>query len=70
LIDPGPTPAQSDGTDGGALDQFDASSGRNILVITYDLIAETSVQPRETIVNTATLTSYAGVEGGENHVPN
>jgi large repetitive protein len=69
LVDPGPTPAQSDGTDGGALDQFDASSGRNILVITYDLIAETSVQPRETIVNTATLTSYAGVEGGENHVP-
>ena len=73
LVDPGPTPDPIpdpwDGTDGGALDQYNATSGRNILVITYDLIAQTSVQPRETIVNTATLTSYAGDEGGENHVP-
>ena len=51
------------------MDQYNATSGRNILVITYDLIAETNVQPRDTIVNTAILTAYAGVEGGENHVP-
>lgn len=73
LVDPGPTPTPIpdpwDGTDGGALDQYNATSGRNVLIITYDLLADTSVEPRETIVNTAVLTSYAGVEGGENHVP-
>ena len=68
LHDPGPTPPTADGTNGGALDQYNATSGRNILVLTYDLIADTSVQPRETITNTATLLAYAGEEDGDNHV--
>jgi fimbrial isopeptide formation D2 family protein/uncharacterized repeat protein (TIGR01451 family) len=72
LHDPGPTPEQSDGTDGGALDQYDPSDGRNILVITYDLVAVSppdanAVQPRQTITNTATLFYYAGLEGGPDH---
>lgn len=68
LTDPGPTPAQGDGTDGGALDQFDNTNGRNVLVITYDLLADTSVVPREEITNTAQIDAYAGIEGGTNHV--
>ncbi|MCL4207221.1 MAG: isopeptide-forming domain-containing fimbrial protein [Pirellulaceae bacterium] len=67
LTDPGPTPDTGNGTDGGALDQYSATSGRNILVITYDLVAQTSVQPLETIINTATLFNYAGAEGGPDH---
>jgi len=69
LTDPGPTPTQPDGADGGALDQFDATSGRNIMVLTYDLIADVAVVPREQITNTATIFNYAGEPGGQNHVP-
>lgn len=68
LADPGPTPAMADGTDGGALDQFDDVNGRNILVITYDLLADTSVVPLQEIDNTAQIDAFAGTEGGTNHV--
>jgi fimbrial isopeptide formation D2 family protein/uncharacterized repeat protein (TIGR01451 family) len=68
LTDPGPTPALPDGTNGGALDQYNATSGRNVLVVTYDLLVDTSAVPLDTITNTATLQRYAGQEGGTNHV--
>ncbi len=64
LTDPGPTAAQADQTDAGALDEFDATDGRNILVVTYDLQA---LGAFGTITNTATLTNYAGLEGGADH---
>lgn len=64
LVDPGPTAAAGDGSNAGALDPYDPTDGRNLLVITYDLVAATTVQPRETIVNTATLFNYAGTPGG------
>ena len=69
LDDPGATPSSGGSleNDGGAIDAYDANSGRNIIVITYDLVAETSVTPNETITNTATLQHYAGVEGGIDH---
>ncbi|MCU0962308.1 MAG: isopeptide-forming domain-containing fimbrial protein, partial [Pirellulaceae bacterium] len=68
LHDPGPTPPTADGTNDGALDPYNATSGRNILVLTYDLIADTSVQPRETMTNTATLLAFAGADDGDNRV--
>ena len=73
LDDPGPTPATGSGTsletDAGAIDQYDATDGHNIAVITYDLIAvgppdANAVQPRQTLTNTATLFNYASREGG------
>jgi uncharacterized repeat protein (TIGR01451 family)/fimbrial isopeptide formation D2 family protein len=73
LHDPGPTLPSGSGTsldtDAGALDQYDPTDGRNILVITYDLIAVSppdpdAVQPRQTLTNTATLFNYAAIEGG------
>lgn len=48
LTDPGPT-----ATPAGALDPFNASSGRNIAIITFDLLAQTAVVPASTIQNTA-----------------
>jgi large repetitive protein len=68
LTDPGPTPAlpDPDRSNGGALDQYNATNGRNVAIITYDLIADVSAQPGQTITNTATLTGYAGTEGGPN----
>ena len=71
LTDPGPTTTAGnppgDNTNAGALDQYNATSGRNILVLTYDLVAATSVQPRQTLTNTATLFNYAGTQGGPDH---
>ena len=64
LVDPGPTAAQPDLTDAGALDEYDATDGENILVLTYDLEVTGSVTPNQLITNTATLAYYAGAEGG------
>jgi fimbrial isopeptide formation D2 family protein/uncharacterized repeat protein (TIGR01451 family) len=76
LVDPGPTDTTAnppgDNTNAGALDQYSETSGRNILIVTYDLVAvgppaADSVQPRQTITNTATLFNYASTEGGPDH---
>jgi len=64
LSDPGPTAAQPDLTDAGAIDQFNATTGRNIMVLTYDLVVQSTAVPNQSITNTATLTNYAGAEAG------
>jgi len=64
LSDPGPTAAQPDLTDAGAIDQFNTTTGRNIMVLTYDLQVESTAVPNQSITNTATLTNYAGAEAG------
>ena len=67
LNDPGPTAIPA-----GSLDPYNPTSGRNILIITYDLRADgpadtSPVTPRQTLTNTATLFNYAGAEGGADH---
>ncbi len=42
--------------------------GNNIIVLIYDLEASSTITPG-TITNVATITHYAGSEGGPNHVP-
>lgn len=67
LLDPGTTPAQTlppDGTNGGAIDQYDPLDGRNLLVITFDLEVDSSVTPGSVLDNKTTLMNYSGVEGG------
>ncbi len=51
----------------GAMASADATSGLNIVVITYDLIAQSTVEAASTLQNTATLTHFAGAEGGPDH---
>ena len=68
LNDPGSTVAQPDGTDEGALDEYDATDGENIAVLIYDVTIDTSVEPTLQYDNTAELTYYAGTEGGANHL--
>jgi fimbrial isopeptide formation D2 family protein/uncharacterized repeat protein (TIGR01451 family) len=53
----------------GALAGVDGPNGSNVLVITYDLTALGSIQPLQTLTNTATLASYAGANGADNHIP-
>ena len=65
LIDPGTTATPAGALDPGKDSQGNTiNNGRNIVVITYDLQLQTSVIPRENLVNTATLVNYASIEGG------
>lgn len=48
----------------GALTTYGATSGTNIAIVTYDLALATAVGANQTLTNTATLTNFAGVEGG------
>ena len=60
LIDPGPTLPAADQTDGGAIDQYHLTNGRNVAIITYDLVAAATVRPRQLLANTATLVQLRG----------
>lgn len=64
INDPGATPATATGTDAGALDEYDPVDGRNILIVTYDLVLQSSVTPLQSLTNTATLFNYSNVESG------
>ncbi len=55
-------------TSQGVAHVYDPSSGTNVIVITYDLIVAPDIEPGTEITNTATLLSYAGMDGGPNHV--
>ena len=54
---------------GGAIDGYNALSGRNVAIITFDLQVAGNVQPGQTanLLDTATLFNYAGQEGGADH---
>lgn len=61
LTDPGSTGAIAADTDGSA---SSGTSSDDIIVITYDLVALDTVQPRQTWTNEAVLFSYAARAGG------
>ena len=70
LDDPGTTPDTGDGTNAGAIDGFDETDGRNVVIVFYDVTADASVEAAQTYVNTAYIENFAGLEGGENHAAN
>lgn len=45
------------------------SDGSNSIVILYDLTVDVDAQASSTIQNTASVTNYAGLNGGQNHIP-
>ncbi|QGJ68431.1 Hypothetical protein PBC10988_0900 [Planctomycetales bacterium 10988] len=53
-----------DSVGAGALTAYDATSGTNILIITYNLEVAGDVNPDQDLENTATLFNYSGAEGG------
>ena len=57
----------NDNPSAGSLAPLDPTNGLNIAIITYDLLAESSVEAASVLENTATLFNYAGVEGGSDH---
>lgn len=52
----------------GVCSAHDPNLGNNIILITFDLQLRDTVTPGD-IVNTSSLTNYAGEEGGPNHLP-
>lgn len=57
LVDPG-------GATGGVCQVHSLTSGKNVIIITYDLQVDNNIAPNQTIVNTGTLFNYSGEEGG------
>ena len=62
LTDPGPTPLPA-----GALDPYDPANGRNIALITFNAMLDSSVIAGSTLTNLSVLANYAGEEGGRDH---
>ena len=52
----------------GALGPYNALTGKNIAIITFDATVPCSIAPTGCCTNTARLLAYAGVPGGPNHV--
>lgn len=52
----------------GACQKYEPLSGKNIVIITYDLEVANSAEAGGDIVNTGVLAKYAGDEGGPNHL--
>jgi len=52
----------------GACQVHNVANGLNIIVITYDLQLDPNITLAQSIINTASLTRYAGSEGGPNHL--
>ena len=60
----------TDGAATGGIGAYDPTSGRNIAVITYDLVlANTLAAPNLALTNTASVTHYAAEEGGIDRTP-
>jgi RHS repeat-associated protein/fimbrial isopeptide formation D2 family protein/uncharacterized repeat protein (TIGR01451 family) len=68
LSDPGPTTTFPGSLDPGRDPATNAqvTTGRNLAVITYDLVANDTVSPRQVAASNATLLKYAAAEGGPN----
>lgn len=58
--------------DNGALGEFDQTNGDNIAIVFYDVIVDgpASATANQTSTNTASLTNFAGQEGGRDHTTN
>jgi fimbrial isopeptide formation D2 family protein/uncharacterized repeat protein (TIGR01451 family) len=56
-----------DGTTG-ALKPYHATNGQNIVIITYDLLSDDFVQPKQVMKNTANVINYAAREDGSNYI--
>ena len=63
LANPGPVNPQP-----GVLEPYNATSGRNIAVITYDVTLPDDLEPELLLTNTASILNYANTEDGDNFI--
>ncbi|MEL6170166.1 MAG: isopeptide-forming domain-containing fimbrial protein [Pseudomonadota bacterium] len=59
----------TDGATEGAIAAYSATSGDNVVILTYDLVVEDAVTANQTISNTAAIAEYNAFEGGGGDVP-
>lgn len=52
----------------GACQGHDATNGKNVIIVTYDLMVRPDVAPGQLLENKGEITHYSGSEGGENYV--
>ncbi|MFW5691014.1 MAG: beta strand repeat-containing protein, partial [Chloroflexota bacterium] len=52
----------------GACQPASPAAGTDIIIITYDLQIDNTVSAGDVLINTASVTSYAGDEGGPSHI--
>lgn len=65
LFDPAGGIRLIDGAGQGAIHAYNATNGQNIVIITYDVVlVDAASFPQDNIDNTATIVSFAGIEGG------
>ncbi len=53
----------------GLCQAHDASNGRNIIIVTYDLLVDPNISPGTVLQNVGEILEYSGEEGGENYLP-
>jgi uncharacterized repeat protein (TIGR01451 family)/fimbrial isopeptide formation D2 family protein len=64
LTDTGGNPALAAGRD---VNDNRTTDGSNVVLISYDLVLASNVEAGRDLINTATLTNFAGTEGGPDH---
>ena len=73
LSDPGSTPADADGVGGGAIDGYNAGSGRNIAVVSFDASVDNDAYSRlvsGNLTNVGVLEDFTNVpSGGASYLP-
>jgi fimbrial isopeptide formation D2 family protein/uncharacterized repeat protein (TIGR01451 family) len=73
LTDPGSTPADADGVGGGAIDGYNAASGRNIAVVSFDASVDNDAYSRlvsGNLTNVGVLEDFTNVpSGGASYLP-
>ncbi|MCD6424906.1 MAG: hypothetical protein J7L35_05330 [Anaerolineales bacterium] len=53
----------------GLCQAHEAASGKNVIILTYDLLVDPDVSPGSVLQNDGEIISYSGEEGGENYIP-
>ncbi|NDG74139.1 MAG: isopeptide-forming domain-containing fimbrial protein [Synechococcaceae bacterium WB8_1B_136] len=70
LSDPGSTPADANGVGGGAIDGYNAGSGRNIAVVSFDASVDNDRPESGNLTNVGVLEDYTNVpSGGASYLP-
>jgi len=53
----------------GLCQAHDSASGKNVIIITYDLQVDPAVSPGSVLQNVGEIINYSGEEGGDNYLP-
>ena len=64
-----PLPRLTPNMDKGLCQLHEAASGKNVIIVTYDLMVDPDIAPGTMLQNEGQVTSYSGSEGGDTYIP-